>query len=165
MWQNPKRNEVLRVRKEDDQVALLIDPHSVAFTRKSIVRVVPDIVGHIPLEISRYVWFFMDRGGRVSGRVDSPRYRPSPTPKGGLEIILIVTFTIEEDKKRYVGRLKELISNNCETHQENEEVDAGAGNSEIVEIDDDSGGDDDDLDIMFMSDGENVDEDDAEQDM
>ena len=87
-----------------------------------------------------------------------------PIPKGGLEIILRVTFTIEEDKKRYVDRLKELISNNYETPQENEEVDAGAGNSEMVEIDDDSGGDDNDLDIMFMSDGENADEDDAEQD-
>ena len=150
--------------KRHDQVALVIGPHSVTFMRKSIMHVVPDIVGHIPLEISCYVWFFMDRGGRVTGRVDSPRYRPSPIPKGGLEIILRVTFTIEEDKERYVDRLKELVSNNYETPQENEEVDAGAGNSEMLEIDDDSGGDDDELD-MFMSDGENVDEDDAEQDM
>ena len=69
VWQNPKRNEVLRVRKEDDQVALVIDPHLVAFTRKSIVRVVPDIVGHIPLEISCYVWFFMDKVLRGSRRL------------------------------------------------------------------------------------------------
>ena len=146
------RVHFLRMRKEDDQVTLVIDPHSVAFTRKSIVHVVPDIVGHILLEISRYAWFFMDRGGRFTGRVDFPRYRPSPIPKGGLEIILKVTFTIEEDKRRYVDRLKELISNNYETPPE------------MVEIDDDFGGDDGDLDIMFMSDGENV-EDDAEQDM
>ena len=83
VWQNPRRDEILRVKKEENRTALLIDPHSVAFTRKSKQRLVPDIVGHVPLEISRYVWFFMDRGGRIGAKVRSPRYRRSPIPKGG----------------------------------------------------------------------------------
>ena len=101
VWQNPRRDEVLKLKKEENQTALLIDPHSVAFTRKSKLRLVPDIVGHVPIEISRFVWFFMDRGGRIVAKVHTPRYRRSPIPKGGLEIIVKITFTIEEEKKPY----------------------------------------------------------------
>ena len=52
----------------------------------------PYIVGHIPLEILRYVWFFLVRGGKFEAKMHDPRYRPSPIPKGGLEIILQATF-------------------------------------------------------------------------
>ena len=28
-----------------------------------------DVVGHVPLEVSRYCWFFIHRGGEISGKV------------------------------------------------------------------------------------------------
>ena len=113
--------------------------NSIAFTRKTRVRLVPDIVGHFPLEISRYVWFFMNRGGRVTGIVHDPRYRPSPIPNGGLEIILKVTFTIVDEDKRYLERLRTLIAENYETPSEKRKQDGqddtmGKSNQDETEI-------------------------------
>ena len=78
----------------------------------------PYIVGHIPLEISSYVWFFLDRGGKVEAKVHDPRYRPSPIPKGRLEIILQATFSISDEKRVYIQRLQELIVGNYDIPQE-----------------------------------------------
>ena len=148
VWLNPQRDETLRVKKEESHDALIHDPHSVAFTRKSRARLTPDVVGHFPLEISRYVWFFLNRGGRVTGMVHDPRYRRSPIPMGGLEIIIKVTFTIAEEKKRYLERLRELIAKNYETPDENRETDERQGKaSDVI---DEEVSDDDTLDIVFM---------------
>ena len=154
VWQNPRRDEILRVKKEENRTALLIDPHSVAFTRKSKQRLVPDIVGNFPLEISRYVWFFMDRGGRIGAKVHSPRYRRSPIPKGGLEIIVKMTFTIEEDKKMYLERLRELIVGNYDTPEEDpgdESQKPVDEEGEVVFVEDESD-EEDTLDVQFMRD-------------
>ena len=56
--------------------------------------------------------FFLDRGGLVEGKVYDEKYRPSPIPKGGLEIVLEVTFKIQDEKWRYLKRLTELITEN-----------------------------------------------------
>ena len=39
----------------------------------------------------------------------------SPIPKGGREILLMVQFKIAEEKRKYMERLKEIISNNYTT--------------------------------------------------
>jgi len=158
VWCNPSQDEILHLKKEESQAALIHDPHSIAFTRKIRARLVPDIVGHIPLEISRYVWFFMNRGGRVTGTVHDPRYRPSPIPKGGLEIILKVTFTIKEEDKRYLERLRSLISKNYQTPSETRKQD-GQDDTMVGDKDDIVGGSDEEdseetLDVNFMSDEE-----------
>ena len=62
-------------------------------------------VGHIPREISRYVYFFIKKGGVVTGKLNSLTYKPSPIPSGGLEVPLLLRFrcdvkwTIETMKK------------------------------------------------------------------
>ena len=121
-WENHLVNtwhdEVLHVKKEDSQAALIHHPHSIAFTQKSGVRLVHDIVGHFPLEISHYVWFFIYLRWCVTGIVHNPRYWQSPIPKGGLEIILKVMFTIVDDDKRYLEMLHNLIADNYETPSE-----------------------------------------------
>ena len=114
VWRNPKRGEKIEVRKESSEIALLIDPHAIAWTRKSKARLVPDVVGHVPLELSRFIHFFLDRGGKLAATVFDENFRPSPIPKGGLEILLQVTFKIQEDKRRYLDRLKDLIEMNYE---------------------------------------------------
>ena len=162
VWQNPRREEILRVKKEENHTALLIDPHAVAFTRKSKQRLVPDIVGHIPLEISRFIWFFLDRGGRCSARVYSSRYRPSPIPKGGLEIIVKMTFTIVDEKKRYLERLRELIAGNYETPAEALDNEQSQGQvdeerNEILFVEDESD-EEDALDVQFMPDEDEAEE-------
>ena len=86
IWPNPRHDEVLHVNKEESRAALIHDPHSIAFTRKTRAHLVPIIVGNFPLQIPRYVWF-MNRRGRFTGIVHDPRYQQSPIPKRGLEII------------------------------------------------------------------------------
>ena len=44
------------------------------------------IVGHIPREISRYVWYAMEEDANIARKVVNGRYKPSPLFQGGLEI-------------------------------------------------------------------------------
>ena len=60
-----KDDEALSFKKETDPTALRFDPFSIAFTRKSIKYLTPLTVGDIPLEISRFVYFFLERGGKM----------------------------------------------------------------------------------------------------
>ena len=49
-------------------------------------------IGHIPREISRYVWWFIQHGGMVDGHVADLNKRQSPIPSGGTEIKLKLYF-------------------------------------------------------------------------
>ena len=60
-----KGDEALSFKKETDPTALRFDPFSIAFTRKSIKYLTLLTVGDIPLEISRFVYFFLGRGGKM----------------------------------------------------------------------------------------------------
>ena len=150
-WKNPKKREVLSFKLETDSIALRFDPHSIAITRKSIEYLVPVTVGHIPLEISRHVYFFMEKGGKLEAQVDRVKCEESPIPKGGLEIITSVTFKIEDSKKRYLERLIKLIGEDYETPIE-------TTNNSAVNFDDEQDTDKsddfdiDDKDIMFFID-------------
>ena len=94
--------------------ALSIDPYSVTWMKKCKSKLLPDVVGHVPLEISRFVTFFMNRGRTVEGVVADERCYPSPIPKGVLEVLQEVTFTISGSKRRYLERLIDLIKSNYE---------------------------------------------------
>ena len=109
-WKSPKKGEALECKRETDPVALRFDHYSIAFTRRSIEFLTPLTVGHMPLKISRFVWFFLERGGDINAKCEE-----SPIPKGGLEIVTEVTFKIEEEKKRYLQRLIDLINKHYET--------------------------------------------------
>lgn len=65
-WKKPRKDELLSFKKEIDPVALRFDPHSITFTRKSIEYLVPVTVGHISLEISRHVYYFLMVDGSKS---------------------------------------------------------------------------------------------------
>ena len=77
-------------------------------------KLVADVVGHVPQEISRFVYFFLHHGGSIDATVEDKRYRPSPIAKGGLEKVLRATFNIEDSKRFLLLRLKELIQKNYE---------------------------------------------------
>ena len=91
---------------------MIHDSHSIAFPQKARACLVPNILGHSPLE---NVWLFLNRGVRVTGIVHDPRYWQSSIPKGGLEIILKVTFTIMDEEERFLKRLHNLIAVNFQT--------------------------------------------------
>ena len=61
-------------------------------------------------KISHCVFLF--RTGKLEAKVDSERFRRSPIPKGGLEIILNAKFLIDVEKRRYLERLAKLINDN-----------------------------------------------------
>ena len=89
-----------------------IDPYAIAWKRKVQSKIVADTVGYVPQEISRFVFYFLERGGSLSGTVHSERYVASPIPKGGLEIIIDAQFSMDVEKRRYLERLMELIKSN-----------------------------------------------------
>ena len=101
-------------QRERDADALLVDQYAVAWMMKSKEKLVANVVGHAPQEISHYVYFFLHHGGSVDATVEDEGYRPSPIAKGGLEIVLRATFNIEDSKRLFLLRLKELIQKNYE---------------------------------------------------
>ena len=111
-WKTPKIGQILYAAKESGQIALTIDRYSVAWMMKNRSKLTADVVGHIPKEISRAVWFFLEKGGKVQGKVHEERYRPSPIPKGGLEIILSASFIISDENRRFLDRLKNIVMAN-----------------------------------------------------
>ena len=51
-----------------------------------------EIVGHLPMEISRFTKFLLDRGTNVSAKLTSTYYRRSPLVQGGIDIPCVVAM-------------------------------------------------------------------------
>ena len=49
------------------------------------------VVGHVPKELSRYVWYAFEQGTKFTGRVISVKPKRSPLIQGGLEIPMVVS--------------------------------------------------------------------------
>ena len=116
VWSSPKKVQKLFAQRDEDAEALLV--YAVAWMLKSRSKLVADVVGHVPQEISRFVYFFLQYEGSVDAKVAFEKYRPSPIVKGGLEIILEATFKIDVSKRVIFSRLKELIEKNYELDYE-----------------------------------------------
>lgn len=91
----------------------------------------------------------------MKGIVPSPEFKLSPTLKGGLEIILKVTFSIKESSSKVLGCVKELFDEYyhpvlVQRSPEPAEL-SERGGQESVEIDDDVG--------IFIGDSEENEED------
>ena len=52
-----KKGECLIGEQETDPVALLEDPYAIAWKLQKKDKLVPVVVGHIPREISRFLWY------------------------------------------------------------------------------------------------------------
>ena len=70
------------------------DPYAVAWKMKSTGKSIDETVRHLLKELSRAAWYFLGRGGKISGNVFEEKYRPSSITKGGLEIMLEVELKI-----------------------------------------------------------------------
>ena len=88
------------------------DPYAAAWKVKSKGKLVADIVGHMPKEISGAAWFFLERGEKINRKVFEEKYRPSPVPKGGLEIILSAEPRIAGKRRNILELFKEVIQSN-----------------------------------------------------
>ena len=72
----------------------------------------PQIVGHLPLEISRFTKFLLDRGANITTTVSSTHYQRSPLVQGGLEIPSVANAKLIGKKKN-----KEMLAKYLETVQ------------------------------------------------
>ena len=65
------------------------------------------VVGHIPRELSRYMWHALDSGAIISRKVISDEYRPWCLFQGGLEIPIKVFVSWSNEKSMAI--LKEKV--------------------------------------------------------
>ena len=75
LW-NPRLNEKLDTIHEEN------NPHgryTVAAIRKTVSRLTPVVVGHLPREISRFTRLIILHGATVKVKVSDTKYRRSPT--------------------------------------------------------------------------------------
>lgn len=65
----------------------------------------PVVVGHLPRELSRHVWYALEKGARFTGEVISVKVKRSPLVQGGLEVP--VTVFVQWRDARSLAILKE----------------------------------------------------------
>lgn len=63
-------------------------------------------VGHVPREISRHVWYALEYGATITGRVTDPIPKRSPLIQGGLEIRLEITVVWDDYAKTEILKNK-----------------------------------------------------------
>ena len=89
---------------------------------------------HIPREISRHCYFFLKEGGNITGHLIYTNYKVSLIPAGGLEVPLLLTFSVKSERifelmKSFVNDLYEYdytgeqTKNNEEESSDDEEID------------------------------------------
>ena len=109
-WSKAKLNEEVKVELEKNTISLSTDPYACAIKIKNPYFNDWKTVGHIPREISRYVYFFIKQeSGNVSGTLKSLKYKPSPIPSGGLEVPLLLKFSARD--KWVVDTMEEFVLN------------------------------------------------------
>ena len=69
----------------------------------------PVVVGHVAKELSRHIWFAIQKGAKVPVVVDNTKPKPLPLLQGGLEIL--IKITVYWNNKNYIQILKEKVSN------------------------------------------------------
>ena len=104
----PKEDELLECSHEKD------NPYD-SFSIKVFKPDSPaEIVGHLPVEISRITKFIIDRGAQVAVKIRGRHYRRSPLVQGGLEVPCEIKITMVGSiinhhlLVRYESLLKEL---------------------------------------------------------
>ena len=123
VWRNPQTGEKLVAEKEKNRNALDIDPYAMAWMLKRKYKLTADIVGHVPREISRFVWFVFTHGGKMEAPVLQIWPLPSPTPSGGLEILLTAKLTIDEKHMNIVKCSSQRIAENYKPETDLGELD------------------------------------------
>ena len=79
-WSNITLNQIVEVYKENNPVSMSHDPYCCKTTVRKIDRIAV-ILGHIPREISRYVFYFVQEGETITGTVKDIVPKVSPIPE------------------------------------------------------------------------------------
>ena len=110
----------------------------------------PVVVGHIPKELSRYVWYALEQGAKFTGRVISVKPKRSPLIQGGLEILMVVS--VQWSNARSLAILKERTEEVSYSVEKDYVDDSKSILAEIkgedIDITSDSDNDEDELEIL-----------------
>ena len=79
--ENPRKAEAVFADQDTTKAAIRADAHAVAWKRKLLSKLTPDIIEHVPRELSRAIWFFISHGGTIKRRLASTQYFRSPITK------------------------------------------------------------------------------------
>ena len=107
IW-TPTISEELVAKHENHNVH---DRYAIATFKLLPGTIDPSVVGHLPREISRFTYYIIIYGGRVSCQVISVCYRRSPLVQGGLEIPIQVTIDMDigDSNTRVLKKYEELV--------------------------------------------------------
>ncbi|KAL9954833.1 hypothetical protein ACROYT_G042414, partial [Oculina patagonica] len=122
LW-NPKLNEKLATIHEENNPH---DRYAVAAIRKTVSRLRPVVVGHLPREISRFTRFIILHGATVKVKVSDTKYRRSPLIQGGLEIPVEVEVQMENssENQQALSKYQTLVAENYHEPVNGKYVDA-----------------------------------------
>ena len=86
IWK-PKLYQLVTCKRERNNVH-----HCFAIAGMTKVQgtLAPSIIGHIPRELSRYIWFAIKRGATIQAKVISTKEKASTLKQGGLEVPICV---------------------------------------------------------------------------
>ena len=100
----PSKDDTLSFEKEDNNP---YDSFAVAVKAKFPHKLVPITVGHVPIEISRIVYFSIGHGCSYKVKVLEEKPARSPLTQGGLEVKCSVTASWTNEKG--ITLLKKLV--------------------------------------------------------
>ena len=107
IW-TPVLNEQLKTIQEhgnsEDQFAVAVYKE---VTPGPGVTSATSIIGHLPREISRLCWCFLEHDGEILCTITNASKRRSPLEQGGLEIPCRLKFI---GKKKNIKKLKKLLA-------------------------------------------------------
>lgn len=95
VW-NPVVSECLPARHESYNAH---DRYAIAAFKQLPGSIHLSVVGHLPRELSRYTYYLIFYGGRVTCQVMDDRHRRSPLIQGGLEIPVKVIVNMDVGEK------------------------------------------------------------------
>ena len=105
------------VLKEPNKISIDIDPYCCRITIKRVDRIGLVTVVHVPRELSRFIFYFIQEGGSVSGRVASTTPRLSPIPEGRLDVPILMQCTHEN--KAFSSKIEILVRKQVEKKKKN----------------------------------------------
>ena len=82
-WRNIVIYQPGQVSIKTNAISKAYDPYCCKITITRRHRTGAVTVGHIPRELSRFLYYFLLEGGSVTGTVASIQYRVLPIPEGG----------------------------------------------------------------------------------
>ena len=117
VWE-PKVNEILNCSHEQNNV---FDRFAIKTTKENHNN---QIVGHLPMEVSRVIKYLIDRGAEVTAQLTSTNYRRSPLIQGGLEIPCVVVAKMNgySARNQMILQKFEQLVNDLYAEPKNEEI-------------------------------------------